>query len=219
MTFLADIWTLIRTELRLEIRNKFSLASILLFSIVLVFIVFKAFNQFSPMSWNVLYWIIILFLSSNTVLKTFSLERSRTGIYYYTLLDPFKVIISKIIYNFLLLFLLGLVVYLLFIYFTFDAVQHRGVFLGDLALVSFGLSIVFSFSSAIANGESNSGVLISILGLPLVLPILLMGIKISTVALGITSDSQINMDFILLAAIDVLLAGIVIILFPILWKS
>jgi heme exporter protein B len=171
------------------------------------------------MSWNVLYWIIILFLSSNTVLKTFSLERSRTGIYYYTLLDPFKVIISKIIYNFLLLFLLGLVVYLLFIYFTFDAVQHRGVFLGDLALVSFGLSIVFSFSSAIANGESNSGVLISILGLPLVLPILLMGIKISTVALGITSDSQINMDFILLAAIDVLLAGIVIILFPILWKS
>jgi len=153
------------------------------------------------------------------VLKTFSLERSRTGIYYYSLLDPYKVIISKMIYNFIFLFVLGLITFLLFSYFTFNPVVKYGTFFGDLALVSLGLSIVFSFSSAIANEENNSGVLISILGLPLILPILLMGIKISSIALGITTDSDVQMDFIILLAIDLMMAGIVIILFPILWKS
>jgi len=219
MNDIKQIFALMETELLLEFRNKFSLASIMLFAVVTVFIVFKAFNQFSPMSWNVLYWVVLLFISTNAVLKTFSVERSRTGIYYYSLLDPYKVIISKILYNFLLLFVMGILTFGLFRYFTFNPVTKYLIFFGDLALVSLGLSIVFSFASAIANGESNSGVLISILGLPLILPILLMGIKISTIAMGITVDSQVATDFIILSAIDMMLAGLVIILFPILWKS
>jgi len=59
----------------------------------------------------------------------------------------------------------------------------------------------------------------AVLGMPLVLPVLLSGIKISTIALGITVDSEINTDLLLLFAIDMMLTGIVIILFPILWKS
>jgi len=189
------------------------------FSIVVVFISFKAFNQYSTMTWNVMYWVLILFISTNAVLKSFVQEKGGASLYYYQLLDPSLVIVSKIIYNFFFLFVLGILTLLLFIYFSFNPIQDLGVFFGNLALVSLGLSIVFSFVGAIASGEKNASVLSAILGLPMVLPILLMGIKISSIALAITSDSNIGGDFILLMAIDGLLFGLVILLFPILWKS
>jgi len=216
---LGKILQLIKKELLLELRNKYALGSILLFGVSTVFVVFKAFNQFSPMTWNVMFWVLFLFISTNAVLKSFTQEKGSQAIYLYTLLNPYNVIIAKMIYNLFFLLFVGVLIYVLFIYFSFDPVKHLGLFILDIALVAYGLSVIFSFVSAIAAMENNSSVLMAVLGMPLVLPVLLSGIKISTIALGITVDSEINTDLLLLFAIDMMLTGIVIILFPILWKS
>jgi len=216
---LAKIFQLIKKEFLLELRNKYALGSILLFGLSTVFVVFKAFSQFSTMTWNVMFWVLFLFISTNAVLKSFTQEKGSQAIYLYTLLNPYNVIIAKMIYNLFFLVGVGFMIYILFIYFSFDPVRDLGLFALDIFLVAFGLSVIFSFVSAIAAMENNSSVLMAVLGMPLVLPVLLSGIKISTIALGITMDSEVNTDLLLLLAIDLMLAGVVIILFPILWKS
>jgi len=216
---LSQIFQLIKKEFLLELRNKFALGSILLFGVSTVFIAFKAFNQFSVMTWNVMFWVLFLFISTNAILKSFTQEKGSQALYLYTLLNPYYVIIAKMIYNLFFLSLVGIMIYILFIYFSINPVVHLGLFILDIVLVAYGLSVIFSFVSAIAAMENNSSVLMAVLGMPLVLPVLLSGIKISTIALGITVDSELNTDLLLLFAINLMLTGAVIILFPILWKS
>ncbi len=216
---LKKIAKLLALQMRLELRSKASIGAIFLFSVVLIFIAFKAFNQFSTMSWNVLYWLLLVLGASTAVLKSFVPSESNLDLYYYTIVDPIDFIVSKILYNFLFLFVLSNLNYLLFIYFSFDAVLDHSSFLINQLLICLGLSIVFSFVSAVASKERNAAVLSSILGLPMILPILLLGIKISAHALGILANSNITQDLLLLFGIDMLLFGLILLLFPTLWKA
>ena len=110
---------LIAKEIKLELRNKYALGGILLYVISTIFVSYLCFKQIvTPATWNALFWIILLFASLNAVAKSLISETSGKLLYIYSLVSPQAVIISKIIYNSLLLLVLSglcLVVYCLFI--------------------------------------------------------------------------------------------------------
>ena len=103
--------------------------------------------------------------------------------------------------------------------FTGNSVREIPLFFMTLGLGSVGLSIAFTFVTAIGSKSNNNATLIAILAFPISLGIMLLLIKLSADALGLINDTSLQTDVIMLLAINAVLLGLSIILFPLLWKN
>lgn len=214
-----SVFSIIKKDLTVEWRQKAAFFSVILFCAATVFVVYKSHREFTPQSWITFFWILFLFVVINVILKSFTQEGGKSTLFYYSLLSPLKVLIAKLLYNFCWSFLLGLFLWFLLGLFTFNPIADSAVFLGLLAAVSLGFSAIFSFTVALSKSENTNATLVAVLGIPLTLPILLLAIKISATLVGLLGEASLRADFTLLLGIDLLLAGVTILLFPLLWKS
>jgi heme exporter protein B len=219
MQLLREIGWLFRKELTLEWRQRYAISGILLYVLSTVFIIYISFVQFGTAVWNVLYWVVFLFASVNAIVKSFQQESGVRQLYYYTLANPLAVLLSKMIYNTLLLLLLGLLSYAAFSLIAGNPVQHLGQFLLTLLLGSLGVSITFTFVAAVAAKADQSATLMAILSFPLIIPVLMLLISLSAGALGLTERTDRLTDVLLLVAIDLVLLGMAFLLFPFLWRD
>lgn len=207
----------------LELRRKSVLSGLGLYLFSLIFICYLTFNlranTISANTWAALFWLTILFSVVNSVAKSFIGEKQGVFIYFYQVASPQQIILSKVIYNVLLSFLIASLGYLLFSVFIFNPVQDYLVFFLTLALVSVGLSASLSFISGIASKASNSHVLMAVLSFPVIISLLLMAVRTTKNALdGI--DRQASMDELLnLLAIDAIAIAIGYLLFRYVWRS
>lgn len=206
-------------ELSIEFRQKFALGGIFLFATTVVFIVYKSFNNINPREWTILIWIIMLFAGLNAIVKSFLQEKKETYLYYYTLFDPIDLIVAKLLYNFMFLCVLFMIILGVMFIFTGFPVKDYGLFFMGSGLGIFGISIVFTFVSVISAADSGSSTMMSILALPLVLPIVLLLLKITTVSVRLLVDTAIMDDVMMLIGVDFILLGAMLLLFPGLWRS
>ncbi|MCB0593491.1 MAG: heme exporter protein CcmB, partial [Phaeodactylibacter sp.] len=88
-----------------------------------------------------------------------------------------------------------------------------------LLLGSVGFSITFTFIAAISSKADNNATLMAILSFPLVIPILMTLIKLSANALRLMQDTAVQNDILILLAIDLMLLGVGLALFPFLWRD
>ncbi|MBI5916829.1 MAG: heme exporter protein CcmB [Bacteroidetes bacterium] len=219
MNLFAQIYHLVRKEFTLEWRQKFAITGILLYVLSTVFIVYISFQNIGPQVWNVLFWVIMLFASVNAVLKSFVQESGYRQLYYYQLLHPIAILLSKMIYNAALLLLLGVLTFVALGFVAGNPVQEAGNFALALFLGSLGFSITFTFVSAIAAKADNSSTLMAILSFPVVIPILLLLVNLSAHAVGLLGGTEIWEKIMLLAAVDLILVALALVLFPFLWRD
>ncbi len=219
MQLAKEIFFLLQKDLLLEWRQKYALGGILLYVVSTVFVVFIVSIDIPAPMWNILFWIIVLFASINAIVKSFVQENSHRQLYYYQIASPLAILIAKMLYNIALLSLLTLLSYGAMVVVNENPVQNVRLFWLILFLGSVGFSITFTFVSAIAAKADNSATLMAILSFPLVIPILGTLVKLSANALGIVQDTGINKDILTLIAIDLILFGLAIILFPFLWRD
>jgi len=124
-----EIIFLLKKELLLEWRQKYALSGIILYVFSTVFIVYyTVLNELPKAIWNALFWIIVLFASVNAVAKSFIQENSNRQLYYYTLANPTAIILSKIIYNAILLLFLTFLSFAVFSFVTGSPVKDFGQF-------------------------------------------------------------------------------------------
>ena len=203
----------------MELRNKSAISGILLYVFTTTFIVYLTFITVDGRTWNALFWIVLLFASVNAIAKSFLQENSNRQLYYYTIANPLAIVFSKMIYNTILLIVIGLLCFGLFALFVGNPVKDIGQFLLNLFLSSIGLSIAFTFVSAISIKANNSATLMVILSFPVIVPILMTLLKLSANSLRLIQDTDYQSDLIILMAIDAILIAIVLILFPFLWRD
>ena len=206
-------------EVKLEWRQRHALSGILLYVLSTVFIVFISFQQISPQLWNVLFWIIMLFASINAVVKSFVQESGNRQLYYYQLANPLAILLSKTLYNILLLLLLGGLNAAALLLVAGNPLEDPGLFVLAVVLGSIGFSVTFTFIAAIAAKTSNSSTMMTILGFPVIIPVLLVLVNLSAHSIGLLQGSMIRDDIIMLAGIDLLLLGLGLVLFPMLWRE
>lgn len=216
---ISHLGTLIKKEFDLEFRESHALFGVLLFAACTVFIVFKSFNTLGAFQWNVMLWIIVIFSGINAVAKSFIQENRETYLHYYTLFDPLELILAKLIYNFLfIVVIIAMVVFLLTI-FTINPIVDWGLFIQGALLGALGLSCIFTFIASLSGIDRGGTTIMSVMALPLVLPIVLLLIKITAVSMGLMVDTTIGGDLMILAGIDLLICGLMLLLFPIIWRS
>ncbi|PAW94262.1 ABC transporter permease [Mucilaginibacter sp. MD40] len=218
---------LLKKEIILEWRSKYAFNGILLYIVSTVFVCYISFNLNPgfkqsagyPIVWNILFWIIMLFASVNAVAKSFLQENKARLLYYYTIAHPQAIILSKTIYNTLLMSLLSvlaLVVYLLFFPNKVDDLLYYFIV---VLLGSVSFSTVFTMISAIASKAGNNGTLMAILSFPVVIPVILILVKVSKAAMdGIDRSLSLN-NIGTLLAINVIVIASSLILFPFLWRD
>jgi len=214
---------LLRKEFILELRRKSVIAGLGLYLFSLIFICYLTFNlkenSISPYTWSALFWLTILFSVVNSVAKSFIGEKKGIFIYLYTVASPQQVIISKIIYNILLCWLIALVGYALFSVFIFNPVQDQMIFLAVLLLASIGFSTSLSLISGIASKANNSNVLMAVLSFPVVISILLMAVRATKNALDGLDRAASSDELLNLVAINCIAGALGYILFPYIWRS
>ncbi len=214
---------LIRKELILELRRKSVISGIGLYLISLVFICYLTFslrqNFINEATWSALFWLVILFSAVNSVAKSFIGEKQGIFIYLYSVASPQAIILSKTIYNSILCLLLSFAGYSLFIIFMNDPVQNHIVFIVGLTLTSIGFATSLSIISGIAAKARNSNVLMAVLSFPVIIAVLLMGIKITKNALDGLDPSSSYDEILNLLAINSISATLAYLLFPYIWRS
>ncbi len=211
-------WLLVK-DLRIDWRSKYPVAGILLYVTSLIITSYLAFTGFIDReTWNALLWLVLLFVSINAVAKSFAQEDDRSPYYFYTV-KPSSIIIAKLIYYGLYQLLLATVALTIFALFLGFPVKNVNAFILNLLIGSVGLSSAFTMVSSISSKTSNNGVMMAILGFPIIIPILLLAINNSKVLILGGSLADISVDLITLLSVNVIIIALSFILFPFTWKS
>lgn len=203
----------------LEIRNKYALGGILLYVVSTIFVSYLSFKQIiNAPTWNALFWIILLFASINGVAKSFIGESRGRLLYLYTLASPQAVILSKIIYNSLLLLIISGLCLLVYSVFVGNLVQDMPLFILTLLLGSFGFSSLLTMVSAIASKTNNNFTLMAILSFPIMMPLLMVLLKLSKNAVDGLENWDLNY-LLVLGLINVIILALSYLLFRYLWRD
>ncbi len=211
---------LIKKEILLEWRNKYALNGVLLYVVSTVFVCYLSFVTVEKLTWNALFWIIMLFASINAVAKSFLQESKGRHLYIYTLVSPIALILAKTIYNGLLMIVLTLIA-LLFYSMVFEFPEGTDIlmYLAAAIVGSLSFATIFSMISAIASKSGNGGMLMAILSFPIIIPVLIVLIKLAKNAID-GLDRSVSLDDLgLLLLINGLVMAVSLILFPYLWRD
>jgi len=215
---IKQIWTLFKKELLLEIRQQYTFYGIILYVGATIFVLYMAIDQPESRVWNGLFWVIQLFISINAVAKSFLQESRGRMLYYQSIVSPQNFVLSKLLFNSLLMLVMSLLSLLLFSLFLSNPVERIFTFIGLVLLGGWGLSLVFTFLAAIAAKAQQNAAIMAILGFPLIIPQLLMLMKVSNAVFAET-NTAIGGTVLLLVVMNVMIVLLAVILFPFLWKD
>jgi heme exporter protein B len=220
---LTKIKTLLEKELTLELRRKSVFSGLALYLFSTVFIYYLTFNLrqnlISPLVWSALFWVTILFSSINTIAKSFIGEKRGQDLYFYSLVSPESIVLSKLIYNFLLCLILALAGFGLFVLFLSNPIEILWTFIFTIVLTSWGFAASLTLLSGIASKANNSHIVMTVLSFPIVISILLLSIKITKNCIDGLEASTNYDELLTLLAINCLVTAASYLLFPYIWRT
>ncbi len=220
MQLLTEITYLMRKDIKLEWRQKYAFYGILLYVILVVFIAYLSFASVAAQTWVTLFWIIMLFTAVNTITKSFVQEGRSLQLYYYGIASPQSIVLSKMIYNTLLMLLISAITLVCYRYVLGFPLIHPWIFLLAVGLGSIGFSLTFTLMAAIASKVGNNMALMAILSLPVFIPMMLMLLALARMSLTVQIDNiEIYKNVLALVAFNAIDLGLAMILFPYLWRD
>jgi heme exporter protein B len=133
--------------------------------------------------------------------------------------SPQAVILSKIIYNTLLIWVISLITYLVYSWFIGNAISNHLHFTLVILLGSASFSGILTVVSAIAVKTNNNTTLMAILSIPLLLPAVIVIVKASQLAL-MGMNLQQNLAYLGgLLLLNALVTAMGYLLFPYIWRA
>jgi len=113
-------------------------------------------------------------LSINVCLRSESYNGQEIRLYLYTIVDPVLIYLSKVVFNSCYLFLIAFLFYLSFhIYFT-EQVSFEVNLIFVILIGAFAISSTLTFVSTVSTYANGQNTLVSILAIPLLLPIIML---------------------------------------------
>ena len=202
----------------LEIRQQYAFYGVLLYVGATIFVLYMAIEEPESRVWNGLFWVLQLFICINAVAKSFLQESSSRLLYYHSIASPQQFILSKLLFNAVLMLVMSSAAFLVFTLFLGNPGFSFWSFLLLVLAGGLSLSLVFTFLAAIAAKAQQNAAIMAILGFPIIIPQLILLMKLSAAAFS-SQSSLSPTPFLLLLAMDGLVILLAVILFPFLWKD
>jgi heme exporter protein B len=217
---MSIVLTLAKKEFQLEWRQRSVTGGLLLYVISTVFICYLSIKKVVDLpTWNALFWIIQTFIAMNSIARSFLQESKGRMLYYYTIVDAESMILSKMVYGISLMVILSMINLAVYSLLIGNPVQDFSMFSVAVILGSIGFSSVITMVSAIASKASGNIGLVSILGFPVLIPILMSTIRFSKCAMDGLGWVVAQKFALLLIGLNLLVIGLAYLLFPYLWRE
>ena len=176
-------------------------------------------DELQPDTWNIVFWLIMLFVAINAVAKSFMGESDEVQMYLYGLVGPGAIILAKLIYNIGLLFIVGLISFVSFAFLGDVQVANVGRFIGIILLGALSMSANLTLVSAIAARAENKSTLLAVLSFPLLVPVMLLLIELTQEAMIKSSGNYDYESVSFLVGITMAMIVASVLLFPFIWKE
>jgi heme exporter protein B len=217
---MGDLWKVISLNFKLEWSERRSYFSILIYVLSTVYLANLVFREsLSVESWNAFFWVIFLFAAVQAAYRSFFFEADQRFLLYYGWVKPEKLILGKIIYNFLYLLALALTTTLVFGFLMGFPINSPWAFISVLIIGSLGFSAILTLVAAISAKAGNNPALPAILSIPLLYPQIITLSQLSIRSLTGFSwevNAQLLIVLALLSLVSLLLSYL---LFPYLWRD
>ena len=220
------IIALVYKDLMKEYKNKYSLGGLMLYIVSAIAVVYFTLNythqtkNIEATIWSILFWLIILFATIQTIANTFFKELEGEQYYYYYLVPPQQYILAKMIFNFFFSVLLGLLAFIIFSVMIGNPIVWNGYFIATLLLGNAAFSFLFSLMGAIANKAGKNTTLLAVLGFPIIIPSLIFITKLTAACISVDpSFALLHNNLMVLGAFDLIQIALAYILFPYIWRS
>lgn len=188
--YLRTVWTVLAKDARTELRSKQTLATMLLFGLVLTFVYAFGFVSDPATNKKVVpgaMWGALLFAGTLGVGRTFARE-AEDGAFQALVLSPAErsaILLAKIMVNVALsVVVMAVVVPLLAIILRVDLTPHAGMIALQLLLGAIGFAAVGTPLAVMAVTARFAEVLLPIVVFPMVTPVLIAGVRGTSVVLG-----------------------------------
>lgn len=216
---LNQIILLVRKDFIIDWRLKHPLTGILLYIASTIYTVYLSFDAvITPAVWSSLFWIILLFMATTSLSKSF-IQEERRHLYYYFTVHPRVLILSKLMYSFVYLSGMGLFGLLIYILLTGQPDFSLDLFLLNVLNGIWGFSAAFTMIASLAVHTTQKGGMMAVLGFPVILPILLLAISNSRRIVEGGVWEEISSFSLILTSINVIIVVLTLILFPYSWRS
>lgn len=176
----AGVSAVLRKDLRLELRNKSVLGTLLIFVLSTLFLVLFATRSESlgPRTKAGLLWVIILFTAALGLGRSFLSEEERgTAIFLRLHTQGIMVYVGKLCYSFLTLLCANAVSAVVFLLLLSVDVKLPGLFIVTIFLGTLGLSGATTLLAAIIARTARGGPLLPVLLFPILIPLLLSAVE------------------------------------------
>ncbi len=206
-------------ELKMELKNKYALWSLVLLLVVSVFIIYTIQKEASNKVWHSLFYVVLIFGVVQNIGRSFLMENKGSLLYYKFLVDSRAIIVSKIAYQFLVNAFFLVVLAVLMSFWLPQSIPHFWQYLVTALLFTLCNSAVFTFNSALALGAKNSGLVAMILSLPLLIPSLLVSLKSASKAISPLDNLNYIQDWGVLLLLLVMQLVLSVVLFKYVWEE
>ena len=220
---MRETWFLFRHFWKADVRSQHSIAGLVLFAIATVYAAYQVVQgRPEPETWNALAWVILLFTAFNGVSRTLEEDRSEVLAYLRTTVQPLHFMLARTLHNVVVLTGLAcLVVFfmgLLLGWAKLDGMRIAG-FVGGMALTAVALGTTLTLLALIAARAGAGFGMTAVLGLPLVLPVVLVSTTLGSELMSgvLLADTWHNFAFLGALAAGSGVFGAV--LFPYLWRA
>ena len=215
---MKEIIRFIRLEFLLDLRGHFSIGSLFLFTLTVCFAGLIALQDPAIEVWNSLFWIQWVFAGILFGTNTYYREARENRLYYFGLGAGLELYIAKWIFQFVIMLAVFLLFFGVMTILSYNPVQDIFKFLLLGIFSSACMASIVNFSSAIANLATGQALLMSVLSLPLLIPLLLLSNYCSGICMGLHTN---NFETYLLYIISIMSIsfGVGIFLVDNIWRS
>jgi heme exporter protein B len=212
-------WILVNNEIVSDLRKPFFLAAAGLQLLTIGMLCYLGNPNIQVKTWNSLFWISLIFSTFQSIARGFTGISRNRWIYLNQMASPYLIVLSKIAYHGFLMLIFSIINLLVFSWFISYPVQHSLVYMVAVMLTGLGISTIFTMISAIAGKTHQPGIVAPVLSLPVILPMILVGMQASQKALQTLLVSSVYKDLLLLASLNFLVLVLSGILFTPLWRD
>lgn len=209
-------------DIRLELRTKYAINAILMFSITTLAVVSFSLGRadLPPDLLAALFWIVMFFSAVSGLAQVFVREEeAQTALALRLTADPESVYIGKLLFNFSLLSVMALIITPIFFVFTDAPTENLPLFVLIVALGVVGLCGATTLVAAIISRASAKGALFAVLSFPILMPLLMVLVKASEEALRNGTIADVSDHLKVLISIPVIMITLSIMVFRFVWSD
>jgi heme exporter protein B len=201
-----------------EWKGKYAIVGAFLYIFTAVLITFLSLPGMDPLQYSAIFWVVVIFTTLQGISKAFMQMRKGSFAFWHQLCSPQVFLGARLLTSALLMLIFTTFAFAVFSL-MHGSISNGGTFLLITLTTGIGISSIFTISSSIATKTDNPGVLLPVLTFPVIMPVVLIGVKAGRKAVEQLDFSTILPELGLLLLFDILIIALGLLLIRFIWKE